>query len=67
MQNCEGLLVTSLFKNKKEENIEKVLPKLLEQYAEYKKFVKFPVAIKGLFFEKFIISIIFSQRLQLEE
>ena len=65
LHNCEGLLVTSLMKSDPEPDLETMLPSLVDQYEKYKKFVKFPVAIKSKVFcllKVLHISIIFLHR-----
>ena len=47
LPKCEGVLVTSFFKSENTADAEVVAPKLMEQYNEYKKFMKFPGYLKS--------------------
>ena len=47
LPKCEGVLVTSFIKSENNADAEVVAPKLMEQYNEYKKFVKFPGYLKS--------------------
>ena len=47
LPNCDGVLVTSYFKTKNENDAEVVAPNLIEQYNKYKKLVKFPPKLEG--------------------
>ena len=49
LPKCEGILVASYFKTEKNyEEAEVLAPKLMEQYNNYKKFVKFPAEFRGI-------------------
>ena len=47
LPKCEGVLVTSFFKSENNADAEVVAPKLMQQYNEYNKFVKFPAYLKS--------------------
>ena len=49
LPKCEGILVASYFKTEKNYDQAEVLaPKLMEQYNNYKKFVRFPAEFRGI-------------------
>ena len=48
LPKCEGILVASYFKTINNHEAEVLAPKLMEQYNNYKKFVRFPAEFKGI-------------------
>ena len=46
-KSCQGIYVTSYYKNEKLQSVEKVLPQLMKDYNKYKRTSKFPPEVKG--------------------
>ena len=57
LPKCEGILVASYFKTENNYEAEVLAPKLMEQYNNYKKFIRFPAELKGMIVDMMVILI----------